>query len=125
MTYLRHYGFPSPFLDWSSSPYVAAYFAFRQAAQCENAVSIYVYLESTSEAGLKAGSNDKAYIRAFGPYIRTDRRHFFQQSQYTLCIINDASEWRYASHEEAFDRCDPNQDVLWKFNIPYSERMGS
>ena len=23
MAYLRHYGFPSPFLDWTSSPYVA------------------------------------------------------------------------------------------------------
>src|SRR5258706_9008630 len=29
MTYLRHYSFPSPLLDWSKSQYVAAYFAFR------------------------------------------------------------------------------------------------
>jgi hypothetical protein len=31
MTYLRHHSFPSPLLDWSRSPYVAAYFAFRNA----------------------------------------------------------------------------------------------
>jgi len=29
MAYLRHFGFPSPLLDWSRSPFVAAFFAFR------------------------------------------------------------------------------------------------
>lgn len=53
MTYLRHFGFPSPFLDWSGSPYVAAFFAFRQPSRCNTDVAIYAYLESTSEIGLK------------------------------------------------------------------------
>jgi len=122
MAYLRHYSFPSPFLDWSSSPYVAAYFAFRDVLQCKKNVSIYVFLESTSEFGLKCGNSSKPQIHKFGPYVKTDRRHFLQQSHYTICIFHDG-EWRYAPHEKAFDRCDPNQDVLWKFNIPFSERL--
>jgi len=122
MVYLRHYGFPSPFLDWSSSPYVAAYFAFRQGSRCKNKVSIYAFLESASEIGLRVRNSSKPQIHRFGPYVRTDRRHFLQQSQYTICVVNDGG-WRYAPHEGAFSRCDPGQDVLWKFSIPYSERL--
>lgn len=128
MVYLRHYGFPSPMIDWTSSPYVAAYFAFRRVSPSIKKVSIYVFLESRSEIGLKSGSSSEPGIYRFGPYVKTDRRHFLQQSQYTICIFNpisihDAGEWRYAPHEKAFARCDQNQDILWKFNIPYSERL--
>ena len=122
MVYLRHYGFPSPMIDWTSSPYVAAYFAFRRVSPSVEKVSIYVYLESKSEIGLKSGSSNTPGIYRFGPYVKTDRRHFLQQSQYTICIIHDG-EWRYAPHEKAFARCAPDQDVLLKFNIPYSERL--
>jgi hypothetical protein len=30
MAYLRHNEFPSPLIDWTKSPYIAAYFAFRK-----------------------------------------------------------------------------------------------
>jgi len=122
MVYLRHYGFPSPMIDWTISPYVAAYFAFRHALRDVKNVSIYVYLKSTSEFGLKSGGSDEPCIHQLGPYVRTDRRHFLQQSRYTICVIYDGG-WRYTPHEKAFSRCTPDQDVLWKFNIPYSERL--
>ena len=101
MAYLRHYGFPSPMIDWTISPYVAAYFAFRRVLHDVKNVSIYVYLESKSEISLKSGGCDEPYIYQLGPYVKTDRRHFLQQCQYTICVIHDG-EWRYAPHEKAF-----------------------
>lgn len=122
MIYLRHYGFPSPMIDWTISPYVAAYFAFRRELRDVQNISIYVYLESKSEIGLKSGGCSEPFIYQLGPYVRTDRRHFIQQNRYTICVVHD-DEWRYTPHEKAFSRCAPEQDALWKFNIPYSERL--
>jgi hypothetical protein len=46
LVYLRHYGFPSPLLDWSTKEDVAAFFAFRkaQAASCMVAIFLYKFL---------------------------------------------------------------------------------
>lgn len=126
MVNLRHYDFPSPLLDWSSSAYVAAYFAFNNVLQRDEDVSIFVYIDSTRDFKIKWIDGDKPWIYPFSPYVKADRRHFIQQSRYTICITRDNKsdgELRYAPHEEVFARNDPNQDVLWEFNIPWSERL--
>ena len=118
MAYLRHHGFPSPLLDWTRSPYIAAYFAFRAADQGN--VAIYVY----SERDFKTWCNDEAQIHTFGRYVQTHRRHFLQQSTYTVCLKHDlTSGWRFAPHAGVFARGNTNQDILWKFTIPSTERL--
>jgi len=128
MTYLRHNGFPSPLLDWSRSPYIAAYFAFAGIAKTKpkdrpDTVTIYVYCQSQDGIKTHSHSFDTPYIHTFGPYIQTHQRHFLQQSQYTVCISlsEKLDEWQYVCHEKVLSLSNSNQDILWKFNIPSNE----
>ncbi len=119
MAYLRHHNFPSPLLDWSRTPYVAAYFAFRNAIK--QRVAIYVYSERPE--GFKFHSSKEPQIRPLGHYVKTHRRHFLQQSEYTICWSFQNDGWHFAPHANVFSLDAPNQDVLWKFTIPATERV--
>lgn len=120
MSHLRHHGFPSPLLDWTTSAYIAAYFAFKDAPGEREAVAIYAYLEYKGLG--KGGWVSKPRITGLGPNVRTHARHFLQKCQYTICTRRDGTDEWYSSHGLAFARDDKDQDLLWKFIIPASER---
>lgn len=122
LAYLRHHGFPSPFLDWTASPYIAAFFAFNDCVPTNNElVSIYCYLEYASVGKTRSSNQPNIYV--FGPYIKVHKRHVLQQSRYSICVEEDGSFVQiYANHKSVLTKENDRQDRLWKFNIPSTER---
>jgi hypothetical protein len=116
---LRHFGFPSPLLDWTRSPYIAAYFAYADAVPDGN-VAILAFTEMTDSG--KSWKRDAPRIQSIGPNIATHERHHIQQTEYTVCTQLDGDGEVFACHEKVVLLNNTEQDILVKFIMQGGER---
>lgn len=121
LVYLRHHGFPSPLLDWSASPYIAAFFAFLERPRTDE-VAILTYIEDSD--GGRSLSGGAPMISVQGPYVTTHQRHFVQKTCYTVATRWDPEEERhyFCPHEDVLRQANPGQDILLKIILPSGAR---
>ena len=118
MTYLRHHEFPSPLLDWTKSPYIAAFFAFKDLTfQRNEFAAIFIYLSDLGYG--KASTQGDPCISCLDLPVRSHKRHFLQQCEYTICAQEGKNGLEYGQHEKVFQKNEQKQDILLKLILSY------
>jgi len=147
LVHLRHCGFPSPLLDWTRSPYVAAYFAFREAPflpiSPKKKVAIFVcihktvvtkatFLNGPTIGPIRIVSSGNSTMNTERGSEATHPRHFAQKAEYTFATkllkdnVTGKNEYFFCGHSEAANfESEMGQVKIIKITLPESEWLNA
>lgn len=126
LSFTRHLGFPSPLLDWTTSPEIAIFFAFQR--DFANDVALYVLLPKRFQESYTAG-HELAVSDVFdaGRYFnefKTHPRHQQQQScyivSYTKIYEDKPCPFRFCEYADTAQNGSIGH--LFKYIIPVAQR---
>ncbi len=94
---LRNHGFPTPMLDWTLSPYIGAFFAFRECVMSKPACGRVRIFAFDGDAWVKTYQQSKdlrlqtPHVSVIRPYAKYNPRQLAQNTVYTVTNISDVT----------------------------------
>ena len=123
----QHYGLKTPLLDWTLSPYIAAYFAFNEENNQNDSNDHYRYVYALNRSLERLMSKRKKATEILSsdrsvPFIdqlpHQNPRFTAQKGIFTKAFQgNDI--WKYV---QSFSRKRPSEMIIVKFKIPTKDR---